>query len=43
MGVLLTESEPPAEVREYAEKLAESKKYHLHVVADPDKMSELVS
>ena len=42
MGVLLTESEPPAEVREYAEKLAESKKYHLHVVADPDKMSELV-
>jgi TolB-like protein/Flp pilus assembly protein TadD len=38
MGVLLSESEPPSEVREYADKLAGSK-YSLHVVSDPDEVN----
>jgi TolB-like protein/Tfp pilus assembly protein PilF len=40
-GVLLSDSEPPNEVKEYATRLAGAK-YRLHVVSDPDKMSELV-
>jgi TolB-like protein/Tfp pilus assembly protein PilF len=40
-GVLLSGSEPPKDVIAYATKLAGAK-YHLHVVSDPDKMSELV-
>jgi adenylate cyclase len=38
MGVLLSESEPPIEVKEYARKLAGSR-YPLHVVSDPDEVS----
>jgi TolB-like protein/Flp pilus assembly protein TadD len=42
LGVLLSDREPPNEVKEYVSKLAGAK-YPLHVVSDPDKMSELVS
>jgi adenylate cyclase len=38
MGVLLSESEPPSEVKEYADKLAGSK-YSLHVVSNPDEVN----
>jgi adenylate cyclase len=38
MGVLLSESEPSSEVKEYADKLAGSK-YSLHVVSDPDEVN----
>ena len=41
LGVLLSEREPPKEVKEYVNRLAGTK-YPLHVVSDPDKMSELV-
>jgi TolB-like protein/Flp pilus assembly protein TadD len=41
-GVLLSESEPTPEVREYARRL-KGAKVPLHVVSDPDKMIELVS
>ncbi|MGA2666398.1 MAG: tetratricopeptide repeat protein, partial [Nitrososphaerales archaeon] len=40
LGVLLSDSEPPSEVEEYVNALA-GPKYGLHVVSDPDKMSEL--
>jgi TolB-like protein/Tfp pilus assembly protein PilF len=42
LGLLLSDREPQIEVKEYANKLAGGK-YPLHVVSDPDKMSELVS
>ena len=41
MGVLLSEREPPNDVKEHADGLAGAK-YPLHVVSDPDKVSELV-
>ena len=41
LGVLLSDVEPPSDVKEYANKLAGTK-YPLHVVTDPDKVSENV-
>ncbi len=41
LGLLLSDREPLNEVKEYANKLAGGR-YPLHVVSDPDKMSELV-
>jgi len=41
LGVLLSDREPPNEVKEYADRLARAK-YPLHVVSDPDAMSKLV-
>jgi len=41
LGVLLSDREPPNEVKEHANRLAGAK-YPLHIVSDPDKMSELV-
>jgi len=41
LGVLLSDREPPNEVKEYVNRLTGAK-YALHVVSDPDTMSELV-
>ena len=41
LGMLLSDRDPPNEVKEYVNRLAGAK-YPLHVVSDPDKMSELV-
>jgi len=40
-GILLSDREPPNEVKEYATRVAGAK-YPVHVVSDPDGMSELV-
>ncbi|MDA4113057.1 MAG: tetratricopeptide repeat protein [Thaumarchaeota archaeon] len=41
LGILLSDRDPPNEVKEYAKRLAGAR-YPLQVVSDPDKMSELV-